>query len=101
MAKVTYNRQLIALCTIDPYDDFISEGGKVWDRFKGGAEANNCVLHMRRVPEAARKTHIGVFYALHHTGMSPLLTRSVAAQNHLSRLTGIDVASKFHRVTPQ
>ncbi len=40
MAKVTYDKQLTALLVIDPYNDFISEGGKVWDRLKGVAEAN-------------------------------------------------------------
>jgi hypothetical protein len=28
---------------IDPYNDFISEGGKVWDRLKAVAEANDRV----------------------------------------------------------
>ena len=32
MVKVTYNKQLTALLVIDPYNDFISEGGKIWDR---------------------------------------------------------------------
>jgi ureidoacrylate peracid hydrolase len=32
MAKATYNKPLAALLVIDPYDDFISEGGKVWHR---------------------------------------------------------------------
>ena len=36
------------LVVIDPYNDFISEGGKVWDRLKGVAEANGCVPHMAR-----------------------------------------------------
>jgi ureidoacrylate peracid hydrolase len=43
MEKVTYNKQLTALLVIDPYNDFISEGGKVWDRLKAVAEANNSV----------------------------------------------------------
>ena len=32
MAKVTYDKPLTPLLVIDPYNDFISEGGKVWDR---------------------------------------------------------------------
>jgi hypothetical protein len=31
---------------IDPFNDFISEGGKIWDRVKAVAEANNCVSNM-------------------------------------------------------
>jgi ureidoacrylate peracid hydrolase len=65
MMKVTYNQQLTALLVIDPYNDFISEGGKVWDRLKGVAEANNCVPNMLQVLNAARKAGLRVFYALH------------------------------------
>ena len=50
---------------IDPYNDFISPGGKVWDRLKGVIEANDCVPHMKRVLDAAREAQIRVFYALH------------------------------------
>ena len=66
MAKVTYDKELTALLMIDPYNDFISEGGKLWDRLKGVAEANNCVPHMLQVLNAARKAGLRVFYALHH-----------------------------------
>ena len=43
VAKVTCDKQLTALPVIDPYNDFISEGGKVRDRLKAVAEANGCV----------------------------------------------------------
>jgi ureidoacrylate peracid hydrolase len=66
MKKVTYDKQLTALLVIDPYNDFISEGGKVWDRLKAVAEANNCVPHMLQVLNAARRAGLRVFYALHH-----------------------------------
>jgi ureidoacrylate peracid hydrolase len=66
MSNVTYEKEITALLVIDPYNDFISEGGKVWDRLKGVAEANQCVPHMLEVLDAARKAGIRVFYALHH-----------------------------------
>ena len=66
MVELTYIEQRTALLVIDPYNDFISEGGKVWDRLKGVAEANKCVPHMIQVLDAARKAGIRVFYALHH-----------------------------------
>src|SRR5881296_334007 len=66
MAKVTYDKELTALLVIDPYNDFISEGGKAWDRLKPVAEANRCVPHMLQVLNAARKAGLRVFYALHH-----------------------------------
>src|SRR6266436_1095606 len=66
MANLKYDKEITALLVIDPYNDFISEGGKVWDRLKGVAEANNCVPHMLQVLNAARQAGIRVFYALHH-----------------------------------
>jgi ureidoacrylate peracid hydrolase len=65
VARVTYDRELSALLVIDPYNDFISEGGKLWHRIQPVAEANDCVAHMLRVLNAARKAKLRVFYALH------------------------------------
>ncbi len=65
MNKLTYEKDLTALLVIDPYNDFISEGGKVWDRLKAVAEANQCVPHMLEVLTAARKAGLRVFYPLH------------------------------------
>ena len=63
---VTYEKEVTALLVIDPYNDFISEGGKVWDRLKEVAEANNCVAHMLQVLNVARQAELRVFYAPHH-----------------------------------
>ena len=65
MTAVTYSKDHSGLVVIDPYNDFISAGGKVWDRLKGVIETNNCVGHMEHVLDAARKADIRVFYALH------------------------------------
>jgi nicotinamidase-related amidase len=61
-----YDKTGTALLVIDPYNDFISEGGKVWPRIKAVAEANNCVPHMVDVLSAARRAKLRVFYAMHH-----------------------------------
>ena len=63
---MTYEKEVTALLVIDPYNDFISENGKVWDRLKDVAEANDCVAHMLQVLNAARQAELRVFYALHH-----------------------------------
>jgi nicotinamidase-related amidase len=62
----TYEKGLTALLVIDPYNDFISEGGKVWDRLKAVAGANGCVPNMLKVLNAARQAGLRVFYAPHH-----------------------------------
>jgi nicotinamidase-related amidase len=65
MSHNTYAADGAALLLIDPYNDFISEGGKIWPRIKSVAEANHCVEHMLEVLQAARKAGLRIFYALH------------------------------------
>jgi ureidoacrylate peracid hydrolase len=65
MLQVSYDKQITALLVIDPYNDFISDGGKVWDRIKAVAEANGCVPHMLQVLNAARKAGLRIFYVPH------------------------------------
>jgi hypothetical protein len=43
---VTYDKDVTALLMIDPYNDFLSESGKLWGRLGAVAEANRYVLHM-------------------------------------------------------
>jgi nicotinamidase-related amidase len=66
MTRQAYDREITALLVIDPYNDFISEGGKVWGRIRAVAEANGCVPHMLQVLNASRQAKLRVFYALHH-----------------------------------
>src|SRR5215469_4769307 len=66
MAERNFEKESTALLVVDPYNDFISEGGKIWDRIKNIADANNCVPNMLDVMNASRKARLRVFYALHH-----------------------------------
>ena len=65
MQQLTYEKEITALVVIDPYNDFISKGGKIWDRIKGVAEGNQCIPHMLQALNAARNADIRVFYSLH------------------------------------
>ena len=66
MTYPSYDKNITELLVVDPYNDFISEGGKIWPRIKAVAEANNCVPHMQQVLHAARDAKLRVFYAMHH-----------------------------------
>jgi ureidoacrylate peracid hydrolase len=66
MSDLKFDKAITALLVIDPYNDFISEGGKLWERIKSVAEANQCVPNMLQILTAAREAGIRVFYALHH-----------------------------------
>src|SRR5262249_50664005 len=62
----TYEKRITALLVVDPYNDFIPEGGKLWPLIKAVAEANDCVSNMQKVLNAARAAKLRVFYAMHH-----------------------------------
>jgi len=66
MTNLKFEKQITALIVIDPYNDFISEGGKIWNSLKAVAESNGCVPHMLQVLNAARRAELRIFYALHH-----------------------------------
>jgi nicotinamidase-related amidase len=66
MANLNLDPDITALLVIDPYNDFISEGGKIWDRIQTVAKANNCLPNMLQVLNAARQARLRVFYAMHH-----------------------------------
>ena len=66
MKDLSYERDITGLLVVDPYNDFISEGGKIWPRIQAVAEANNCVPHMLEVLTAAREAKLPVFFAMHH-----------------------------------
>ena len=61
-----YDPDDTALLIIDPYNDFISEGGKLWDSVKDVAARIDLLDHMRAVLAAARERGIRVFIVPHH-----------------------------------
>ena len=66
MNTPTSDKGITALVVIDPYNDFLSEGGKLWPRVKAVAEANNCVANMLEVMNVARNAKLQIFFAMHH-----------------------------------
>jgi nicotinamidase-related amidase len=66
MTLSSYEPDITGLVVVDPYNDFISEGGKIWPRIKAVAEANDCVPNMQRVLNAAREAKLRIFFAMHH-----------------------------------
>jgi len=62
----TSPRDHTALLLIDPYNDFLSDGGKLAGLAKGVADEVGTVRHMREVVDAVRAAGIPVFYVPHH-----------------------------------
>jgi len=65
MEVQTYEREKTALLFIDPYNDFLSEGGKIWPRVKEVAEANHLLDNLRAIVKTVREAGIQVFIVPH------------------------------------
>jgi nicotinamidase-related amidase len=64
-----YPRDQTALLLIDPYNDFLSEGGKLNGKAKPVADAVGMLAHMRAALAAVRAAGITVFYVPHHRAL--------------------------------
>lgn len=58
MDAVPYDARKTALLFIDPYNDFLSEGGKAWNAIKPIAEEVNLLENLRAIQHAARAAGI-------------------------------------------
>jgi nicotinamidase-related amidase len=54
------------LLIIDPQNDFLSEGGVVWDLVGKGVKETNVVEHLVELNKTAREVGIFVFYSPHY-----------------------------------
>ncbi|MEL1265767.1 isochorismatase family cysteine hydrolase [Pseudoxanthomonas putridarboris] len=55
-----------ALLFIDPYNDFLSEGGKLWPLVSEVARSVDLHVHLRRISHAVREAGLPVFIVPHH-----------------------------------
>ena len=69
MTTHDYSATHTAVLLIDPYNDFLSEGGKLAGPAKAVAGAVHTLEHMRAVVAAARAAGIRIFYVPHHRSL--------------------------------
>lgn len=55
-----------ALLFVDPYNDFLSEGGKLWPLVSEVARSVNLLQNLRTVVAAARGAGLPIFFVPHH-----------------------------------
>ena len=65
-SELTYEPELTGLLIVDPYNDFLSKGGKLYELGRATLETNNVVEHMRQILAAVRARGVQVFIAPHH-----------------------------------
>jgi nicotinamidase-related amidase len=66
MTTITYAADRTALLNVDPYNDFMSEGGKLYEATRETAEAVGFYENMRRLIPASRAARIQVVIVPHH-----------------------------------
>lgn len=66
MTTGIYTPDETGLLIIDPYNDFMSEGGKLYDQLKEVAESVGFQENMRRLIEVVRGAGVKVFIVPHH-----------------------------------
>jgi len=64
--QITYDAHTTALLIVDPYNDFMSEGGKLYEVTKPQADSVNFYENMRSLLPAIRAAGIQVFIVPHH-----------------------------------
>jgi nicotinamidase-related amidase len=62
---VEYARGSTGLLLVDPYNDFLSEGGMVWPQVQEVALATGTVQHLRELLAAVRRAGLAVFIGPH------------------------------------
>lgn len=66
MTTPLYPSEHTGLLLIDPYNDFLSAGGKLNGMAKAVVDSTDTLAHMRSVVAAARTAGIPIFYVPHH-----------------------------------
>jgi nicotinamidase-related amidase len=61
-----YNAHETALMFVDPYNDFISEGGKMWPLVSDVAASVNLHANLRAIVVSARDAGVAIFIVPHH-----------------------------------
>ena|SRR5271167_101947 len=71
MTRVSYPPDRTGLLFLDPYNDFFSEGGKLWPLLKGVAEEVHMHDHLKEILATIRAANIQVFIVPHHRFSGP------------------------------
>jgi nicotinamidase-related amidase len=66
MTDLVYPKGRTALLFVDPYNDFLSEGGKLWPRIAKTQGAEGLHGRLKAVTDAARAAGVTVFIVPHH-----------------------------------
>jgi nicotinamidase-related amidase len=105
MTTTNYSADDTALLIVDPYNDFMSKGGKIYEHTKETAEAVGFYDNMRKMIPAVRAAHIQAIIVPHHRcregdykgwkHMNPSQIRSNEAQDFAAGTWGGEFYPEF------
>ena len=61
-----YSAERTALLLVDPFNEFLSEGGRLHPISKGTLDAVNAIENMKTAVQAARDSGMQIIYVPHH-----------------------------------
>lgn len=61
-----YSAERTALLLVDPFNEFLSEGGRLYPISKGTLDAVNAIENMKTAVQAARDSGMQIIYVPHH-----------------------------------
>lgn len=78
-----YHPEKTAIIVVDPFNDFLSEGGKLFSYTKETVEATHLIENIKAILSTARKHKFRIVYAPHHhTTKSDYLNWKFLAPSH-------------------
>lgn len=81
---MTYHPEKTAVVLVDPFNDFLSEGGKLWSFTQETVTGSGMVKNLKALLTAARANKIRVVYVPHHhTEQGDYLNWKFLAPSHL------------------
>jgi nicotinamidase-related amidase len=63
---MSYDPATTAILLVDPYNDFLSDGGKLWPRVKEVADEVGLLGHLREVISSGRARGLKILFVPHH-----------------------------------
>src|SRR5262249_3837894 len=79
----SYSSHNTAILIVDPFNDFLSEGGKLWSKTKETVKGVNLIEKLKGILSAARSSGIKIVYVPHHqTEKGDYLDWKIKAPSH-------------------
>ena len=63
---INYNKRTLGVILVDPYNDFLSEGGIRWPEVKTVVKKVNLISNLKLLLKESRSKGVKIFYSMHH-----------------------------------